>query len=92
MEPLSISAAILRLVPGFHLEVRFAPGSVLVATLSHSKGLRWVVPLKAPKGPSLCLVHTWALKGFLYPYFGVHEGTTVILGPFGNMIDRSCRD
>ena len=36
-----------------------------------------------PKGPCNCMVYTWALKGFLYHYFGVCVGTVMILRPFG---------
>ena len=36
-----------------------------------------------PKGPYSYMVYTWALKGFLYPYFGVYLCTMMILGPFG---------
>ena len=36
-----------------------------------------------PKGPCNCVVYIRALKGFLYPYFGVYLCTTMILGPFG---------
>ena len=31
----------------------------------------------------LHMAHTWALKGFLHPYFGVYLCTMMILGPFG---------
>ena len=34
-----------------------------------------------PKGPCNYKVYTWALKGFLYPYSGVHVCTMMILGP-----------
>ena len=41
------------------------------------------------------MVHTWPLKGVLYPYFGVYVCTVKILGPFGTSIpDKmppSCR-
>ena len=36
-----------------------------------------------PKGSCNCMVYTWALKGLLYPYFGVSVCTITILGPFG---------
>ena len=29
------------------------------------------------------MAYTWALKEFLYPYFGVYVGTIMIFGPFG---------
>ena len=34
-------------------------------------------------GPLGVLVYTWALEGFLYPYFEVYVCTITILGPFG---------
>ena len=30
------------------------------------------------------MVDTWALKGFLYPYFVVYVSTAMILGPCGH--------
>ena len=37
-----------------------------------------------PKGPCTSTVYTWALKGFLYPCFGVYVCTTMVLGPFAH--------
>ena len=36
-----------------------------------------------PKVPCTSVVCTWALKGFLYPYFGVYVCNIIMLGPFG---------
>ena len=39
------------------------------------------------------MVYTWALKGFLYPCFGVYVCTVRILGPFGSREpDEDTRD
>ena len=37
---------------------------------------------QTPNSPCNCMVDSWALKGFLYPYFGVYLGTIMILGRF----------
>ena len=42
-------------------------------------------PRPLPKGPCKFMVHTWALKGFPYPYFEVHLCTILILGPCGSL-------
>ena len=38
------------------------------------------------KGPCSYMVGTWALKEFLYLYFGVYVGTRMVLGPFGQYL------
>ena len=37
------------------------------------------------------LVDTWALKEFLYPYFGVYVGAIMIFGPSGSGVNGSAR-
>ena len=48
-------------------------------------GRHGVASKNHPKGPSSYIVDTWALKGFLYPYFVAYVSTIWLLGPFGTM-------
>ena len=47
------------------------------------KRLRRQPTASSPEGPCSCMVYTWALKEFLYPYVGVYVCTIMILGPLG---------
>ena len=48
-------------------------------------GLRYILHIwvlgPLGKGPCSCLVHVWALRGFLQPYFMVCLCTIIVLGP-----------
>ena len=49
------------------------------ATHPNSFQSRW----NLERSPCTTIVYTWALKGFLHPYFGASVCTTMVPGPFG---------
>ena len=55
----------------------------LTLLVTGSSRLEWEGCGQNPRCSCNYMVYTWALKGELYPYFGVYVYTVRILGPFG---------